>query len=452
MHRPVDPSGLTAAWTTLKPHAKQIAALKDKRRLIAIAAGRGSGKTEISLRKLVACLPVPKPWPDPRYFFAGPTLLHAAQIGWERLLRLTPSNWLATEPNRQDFEIRTIFGSTLRLFGLNGKTCGIEGGQWDGGVADESSYVQPGVFATKISPALIHRSGWFWQIGVPKRYGVGAPEFKKTFDIGISGQSSDVGAYTWKSADILSPDQLAFYRRQLSPKDYAEQLEAEWVSAGGLVFYAFREQANVRECEYHPDQPLSITCDFNVNPMAWLICHRYPDRLEVIDELFEWDQDTRLTLDILWGRWGDHRGLFEFFGDAAGNQRHTSSGTFTDWAIIANDKRFQRPPGREVYVGASNPAVRDRFASTNALMLNNLGERRLFISPRCNALIADLKNRAYKDGTNEPIEYGSGSPYSHLTDALGYLVHSCYGIELELDDYSDGVIITNGGEARGAAR
>jgi hypothetical protein len=113
-------------------------------------------------------------------------------------------------------------------------------------------------------------------------------------------------------------------------------------------------------------------------------------------------------------------------GDATGRARKTSAAD-SDYIQIRNDNRFA---DKRVFYPNSNPLVVDRFASCNALFKNAADERRLFIHPRCEKLIADLKVRAWKEGSREPDDYGD---IGHMTDALGYVVHLLYPISAEVE-------------------
>lgn len=390
---------------------------------MAVPAGRGSGKTELAKRRLVRFLPVRKAWSDPRYFYAAPTEAQARMIAWDHLLRLTPKSWLRGDPNVSNMRIFTKFGSELRVVGMD-KPERIEGVQWDGGVLDESCDLKPKVFDKNILPALTHRNGWCWRIGVPKRQGLAAPEFRRFFEEAVREDLPDRAGFTWPSSDILTPDQLQYAMRHMEARDYAEQFNAIWQESGGGVFYAFNREANVRPCGYDHNMPLIIGSDFNVDPMAWAIGHYYGSHMEWHDEIYLSNANTPLALDVLYSRYQHHHGGFQFYGDATGRHRK-SSASYSDYQLIMGDERFAKM-GREVDYPMSNPSRIDRFAVCNAVMRNAAGEIRMFIDPRCARLIDDLEARSYYPGTrdvNDPIGVG------HISDAMGYAVCRLFGID-----------------------
>ena len=110
---------LTNAWTQLRSHKPQSDLWRTRARFVAVAAGRGSGKTELARRRLVRYLPVKKPWADPMYFYAAPTYAQARRIAWGPLKALIPPSWLKGQPSETDMVIRTVFGSSLHVIGMD---------------------------------------------------------------------------------------------------------------------------------------------------------------------------------------------------------------------------------------------------------------------------------------------------------------------------------------------
>lgn len=415
---------LTESWEKFRYHEIQKELWNTEKRFAAVVAGRGSGKTELARRRLVLWLAVKKPWNDPRYFYGAPTEKQAKRIAWRRLINLIPKHWIAKDGIKLgDLTIETIFGSMIQLIGLDAPQR-IEGVQWDGGVLDESSDIRPGVFDLNVFPALTHRNGWCWRIGVPKRQGIGAAEFKEFSE----RVDEDIISVAWSSSDILPPEALEYARKNLDPKDYREQFEASWETAGGGVFHAFDSNYNVRPVTYFDDRAIIVSCDFNVDPMCWVIGHRYKEYLEFFDELFIRNTNTQRSLDALYSRYSRHMGGFEFYGDATGRSRKTSADE-TDYAIIAGDKRFQQL-GRTVHFAKGNPRVLARFAACNRLLCNAEQERNCFIDPRVKHLITDLQTRSYKIGGREANDFGD---VGHMTDAFGYVAHRLFPVRLLLD-------------------
>jgi hypothetical protein len=404
---------LPLAWTKLRPHPVQSQLWRCRERFPVVAAGRGSGKTELALRRLALCSRVN----DSRYFYAGPTIQQAKSVAWDRLIDLIPPQWIRDNGiNRSELTIKTIYGSEIRVVGMD-KPQRIEGVQYNGGVLDEGADIKPGAFSRSILPALSHHKGWCWRIGVPKRTGVGVLEYKEAFDRGPS--------FHWESADILPPDIIEEAKQLLDEVTFREQFKATWETASGGIYYAFDENYNVSPCLYRPDKRIWVGSDFNVDPMSWVLCHDYNGHLEVFDEIRLRDSNTPKTLNELYRRYGEnHNAGFTFFGDAAGRQRNTASAT-SDYILIRNDERFRN---KDIKYPKKNPRIKDRFASTNAMLKNAAGEVRVKIDPKCKSLIDDFKCRVYKEGSTEPHD---GAGIGHMADAFDYIIYANYKIGWE---------------------
>ena len=290
---------LPKAWTKLNPHRTQYALWTCQKRFPVVAAGRGSGKTELALRKLALCSRVN----DSRYFYAGPTIQQAKSVAWDRLNELIPPQWVPKDGrNRSELTIKTHFGSEIRVVGMD-KPQRIEGVQYNGGVVDEGADIKPGAFNKSILPALSHHRGWCWRIGVPKRTGVGVIEYKEAFDKGLAEGRS----FTWPSEDILPADIIEEARNEVDEITFNEQFRATWETASGGIYHAFDEAFNIETCNYDPRKPIWVGSDFNVDPMSWCLSHDYRGTLRVFDEIRLRDANTPSTLDHLYKRYGSHR-------------------------------------------------------------------------------------------------------------------------------------------------
>lgn len=424
------------SWKKLRYHPGQWAAITSKARFINLFCGRRSGKTELAKRKMVLSLTQRKQWPKPLYIYAMPTYRQAKKVAWKDFLELIPKDWIL-EQNVMDLWIKTIFGSELYVVGMDTPQR-VEGLGYDGVVVDEACDHKPGSFDLSIGPALADRSGWCWRIGVPKRTGNCSEECKLEFDRGYDPAFPDIESYTWKSSDILPPEEIATFRQRMDSKDFKEQFEASWEQAGGLIFYTFDKSKNVYEeiCQYRPHLPLYIGMDFNVDPMCWVFGQCISDHpmfpgqkiITIFDELFVSNTNTPKSLEEMWNRYGDkHKGKWRFYPDASSTSEKTSAAS-SDYVHIIN---FCREKGLDFTIHAprKNPRLKDRFSVTNAVICNTDEQRRLYVHPKCRRLISDLEYRAYKEGTMEPND--SDSRMGHMSDALGYLCWSEFPMHIE---------------------
>ena len=424
------PKTITDRWFPLRPHAKQSAAWRTRSRFVCLPCGRQSGKTELSLRRLVRYLPVDRGYDLTRYAYLGPTRPQAKRIAWDALKTLTPRAWMIGLPRETDLIIRCGFRThvaEIHVIGMD-HPARFEGPGWDGVVSDESSDQKPKLDLA-VRPAIDSRLGWWWMIGIPKRQGIGARRYRQYCEKGLAGEEG-WETHSWPSWDIMPAEAIEAARRDMDLKDFNEQYGAAWESVGGAAFHAFDARVHVRPCQYDPQRPMLIGSDFNVNPMAWVCCQATTDGtgLEAFDEVWLRDTNTQRTLDVLWDRYGaTHKGGFIFYGDASGQSRHTSAAA-SDYAQIKNDRRFRS----RVAYPSKNPGIKNRLASCNALFHNAAGQVRCWIDPRCQQLIADLEHRGLdKDGL--PVQANADG--GHITDAIGYLIHAKWPVtRVEYDD------------------
>ena len=307
-----------------------------------------------------------------------------------------------------------------------------------------------------VLPALTHRDGWLWKIGVPKRFGIGAYDFKTQFLRAMKerraaereGRIPAEAAFIWPADGIVPQARLDFYRARMDPMDFDEQFGAQWLEVGGGIYHSFSAAedglGNVRPCNYRPDFQIYVGMDFNVNPGAITLGHkileasdgRPANRFEVFDEFHLLNTNTQRMLDTLWNRYGapgrNHQTGFRFYGDATGKARKTAAAT-SDYTQIFNDARFRdQPGGRIINWQKSNPPRTDRFACTNALIKNGEGVRRLFVDPRCGNLIDDYMHRSYRERSRElPPDEGM---LGHHADSCDYIIWRVFPLRLNTQE------------------
>lgn len=435
---------LPLAHKTLRPHPVQSALYHDsvegRVRFSYVIAGRGSGKTTIAKKRIVRGLL--KGNAGDEFFYGLPTFEQARRVAWRDLKNLVPPAFKEYE-NDSNMVIRTTLGTWLYVFGMQAPER-VEGMQWAGVVLDESSDQLPGMFDKSVRPALTEKKGWAWRIGVPKRFGVGAPEFQQACLDADSGKDSESKFYHWRSDTILDPKEIESAKNRLDVKDFEEQMGGEWVTVSGLVFHSFSDE-NIIPIGYDPDKPLIVGSDFNVNPMAWVIAQptstieRIPtDGIDVVDEIFLENANTLDTLRLLKAKFPDHHLPVYFYGDATAKSRHTNA-SISDYDIIFGYNGF---PLKNVIYPDSNPAILDRIASVNAALRSADGTIRIRVGSHCANLIRDLKMQPWKVGSREPLQT---DVIGHAIDALGYVVHSL----IPMFEFEDHIIISSNGSNGG---
>jgi len=217
---------------------------------------------------------------------------------------------------------------------------------------------------------------------------------------------------------------------------YARQeLYGEFVLFDGAVYYTFNRHENAGDyafkcAKYNPEMPIWLTCDFNVDPMAWIITqpgiNKQTNLKEVyaVDEIFLRNSNTVQSCQEFKSRYPNHNSGLVLYGDATGHARHTDSNV-TNWKIIETELEKY---GITKRVPSSNPAERDRVNAMNGLICNSKGQRRFFVDPvKCKHTIRDLEQCSYKEGSVQ-IDKTKDLMLTHTSDALGYCIEKEFSL------------------------
>lgn len=168
--------------------------------------------------------------------------------------------------------------------------------------------------------------------------------------------------------------------------------------SSGLVVKGFSEK-NLMHFKYNPNLPLHITCDFNVDPMCWLLAYKDDENVYYFDELAIENTTTQQCIDEFVRRYPNHSADIIINGDASGDNRTTQS-EFTNYAIIRNTlkKHGYNPKFR---LRPYNPPILSRIQAFNARVKNSVGDVHLFVDERrCKKLLYNIYNLSFKEGSS----------------------------------------------------
>ena len=232
--------------------------------------------------------------------------------------------------------------------------------------------------------------------------------------------------------DKLAIDELA----SLYDEKYMQQeLLGQFVIFEGAVYYTFNREKNAgdlafKAAQYNPDIPLCLCCDFNVDPMAWIVAqigiNQQTKLKEVyfIDEIYLSNSNTIECCHEFKTRFPNHRAGLKLYGDATGRARHTDS-NITNWKIIESELSAY---GISTNIPTKNPAERDRINSVNGMICNSKQQRRVFVNPdKCKNLIRDFEQVSYKEGSTQ-IDKAKDFKLTHPSDAAGYFIESEFSL------------------------
>ncbi len=199
--------------------------------------------------------------------------------------------------------------------------------------------------------------------------------------------------------------------------------EAEWADWNELPVYEFDRAIHVRpDLSLQRALEVDLSCDFNVDPMAWIIGQHHGGEAWAVDEIsLEGGSTTVDACNEFIRRYPDAKLHIAVYGDASGTARKTSA-TQTDYQIIQSilGSYYQQ---LRICVPKSNPPVMDRVNAYNAMLKPADGSTpRYYISDKCVGLATDLARVSFKPGSRELDK--RNKKLTHYTDADGYRVVS----------------------------
>jgi hypothetical protein len=242
----------------------------------------------------------------------------------------------------------------------------------------------------------------------------------------------------------ITPEFYEALKNSYDERFYQQEVEGKYLSLfAGQAYYAFDRTNNVHPVAFDPRHPLCWALDFNINPMASVLCQMIGGDVRVLKEIVLPNSNTTEACGVFRERVqpyldavrGNQIGIVplqvKVYGDPAGNQRRSSADK-TDWRIIKDAFADWRELPVEYFVPASHPTIKARVNAVNAMLRNAHGLSRLIIDPSCRELIADMDQVAWKtDSDSNPITEldKSNAKRTHVSDALGYLIEKEFGLK-----------------------
>lgn len=195
----------------------------------------------------------------------------------------------------------------------------------------------------------------------------------------------------------------------------AAYLDGEFVNlTAGSVYPEFDRKLNASSEAIRPGETLHVGMDFNVGKMSAAVHVLRGDDPHAVKE-YTRVLDTPAMCALLKREHPEHSIIV--YPDASGQARKSNNASESDHAIL-------RTAGFSVRTNASNPRVKDRVLSVNA-MIHKDGVRRYRVNPEtCPELVESLEKQAY-DKNGEPDKSGG---LDHIIDAAGYFVVYRYPI------------------------
>ena len=192
----------------------------------------------------------------------------------------------------------------------------------------------------------------------------------------------------------------------------------------GTIYHQFDRRLNNCTDEEQPGEPLFIGMDFNVGKMAAIVHVKregLPRAVRELVKVYDTPAMIKRIQEEFWryegGRYVASRQIY-IYPDASGDSRKSNCASLTDIAQL-------REAGFSVMVNASNPPVKDRINSMNAMFCNALGERRYLVNvQRCPVYTESLEQQVW-DKNGEPDKKADND---HPNDGGGYFIVKDYPI------------------------
>ena len=402
--------------STIRLTKPQTRVWKSRARFKIISAGRRFGKSYLALTWLVNnALTL-----GGLNYYIAPSYVMGKQIAW-RLLKELFGDHIKTK-NESELFVEFENGSIVQIKGADNRDS-LRGVSLSSVCLDEAAFMAKEVWTEVIRPATSDKqapvlfisspSGWNW--------------FKELYDYASLGEDSNWQAWTFTTADggNVTDEEIESARRELPIKAFNQEYLASFETLSNRVYSNFDRMQNVMESD--PDlndfPDLYIGIDFNVNPMSAIVGVKSADQLFLLDEIILPNSNTTELSAEIKRRYPKHK--IRVYPDPSGRARKTSAaGGITDFAILEQN-------GFSVIAPRAHPPVADRINEVQAMLQNANGQRRLFVSKKCKDMIKSLDGLVYKEKTGAPDK---DSGLDHITDALGYLVHSEFPIRKPITD------------------
>ena len=376
---------------------------KDPTRFRVVVAGRRFGKTHLAIRELCYWARIP----EQNVWYVAPTYKQSKNIVWRKLKkRLQELNW-AEKINESELSIVLKNASIISLKGADNYDS-LRGVGLDGIVLDEFADIAPEAWFETLRPTLSDTGGKALFIGTPKGIGNWAYElYQNSLD-----DPKHWSSYQFTTIDggRVPEEEIIQAQKDLDERTFRQEYMATFETFSGRIYYSFDRANNVREVETLNTDVIYTGWDFNIDPMSVIIAVRKGDNLYVIDEIRMYSSNTQEAITEIQARYP--RSRIWAYPDPASRQRKTSAGGSTDLIQLQN-------AGLVVKCPHAHTPIRDRINAVNSRLCDSLGERHLFISPKCKHTIEGLERQTYKDGSSQPDK---DTGYDHMMDALGYMV------------------------------
>lgn len=381
--------------------------------------GRRFGKTFLGKAEMRRAARLAMQWNvsiEDEIWYAAPTFKQAKRVFWRRLKQAIPREWRAGRPNETECSITLRTGHVLRIVGLDNYD-NLRGSGLFFLLIDEWADCPWAAWEEVLRPMLStckfmvdgvqYIGGHVLRIGTPK----GFNHCYDTYLAGQDGREADCKSwlYTSLQGGNVPAAEIETARRTMDPRTFRQEYDASFENYQGVVYYCFDRRKNHTDDTVKPGDTLHCGVDFNIGLMACVVFVIRDGLPRAVDE-FAKVFDTPALIQKIKQRFPEHPIIV--YPDASGQNRKTSGASDSDLSLL-------RGANFKVVVDSSNPAVKDRVNSVNAMLCNTYDERRLLVNTnKCQTWVTSLERQVYND-KSEPDKKGG---FDHHNDAGGYFI------------------------------
>lgn len=363
-----------------QPHKNQRIILENKRRFNIVKTGRRFGKTEIV--KLLASYAIEGK-------FVGiwlPVYKDLADVWREMIWTFYP---LIVSKNEQVKQIILVNGGLIDFWSMDDPDSG-RGRKYHRVIMDEFAKAKKSKQAWQetIRPTLTDYKGDAWFFSTPK----GKTNYFYQLEQNVKDDPLwAVFKYTSYDNPLLDPSEIDSAKNQLDDLTFRQEYLAEDVDANDRPFlYSFDESKHVVE-NYQPNPhiPITLSFDFNVNPMTVLVGQRPNVKtIYVFDEISLEDSSTEEICEFVKAKYIGWLNQLEVTGDSTGlNRSAMARGNINHYRIIKQQLSLR---DMDLKVERVNMGIRDSRVLCNSVLQN----AHVLITKNCHLTIRDLKMAA----------------------------------------------------------
>ncbi len=234
----------------------------------------------------------------------------------------------------------------------------------------------------------------------------------------------------------LTKEYIDFITNAYSGIEYDRFIKGLWKITEGLICRDFSED-NKKHINYLPKEPLLICCDFNVDPMCWVLAHKTTNSIYFFDEIVQENTTTEKCIAEFIRRYPNHQSDIYLMGDYSGSARNVGTEKH-NYDQMQNALITSGIPASKIHLKiVNNPDVVWRIASLNNKIKKISGEIGFYINAdKCPITVGALETIQW-GLDNKPKKFSDKDKKSnlfvkaaeHIFDAIGYPVFFFWAIK-----------------------